>query len=587
MSEGGVSRRRLLTAAVTAGAFASGALATTAGSSTRTGGDSVSQERSEALARELLGVGADGGDLTLTYLKTLVDTGLPAAREPRRIIVVGAGPAGLSAATLLAEAGHRVTVLEANGNRTGGRVKTFRGVFSDPALYAEAGAMRLSSAHPMALALADKLGVRRRPFYNSDVLPETVTPATPAVFYRSFTGEEWSNGPASRYVHPPAAGRSLITVNGKTVTRAEYAANPAAVHAGFGCALDESGGSTLDAVLRACAPGTDQPIERQVESWSKLLETYENHSLRGFLQEQGWTRRQLDAVGTLENLTSRLRHSIVFPLVDHSLIPRQATYWELEGGMATLTDALTRQLGSAILLGKRMTRLEQTDHSVRVWTTAESGDEHSDGHPVDPVESFDADYALLAIPLTAMRFCTFDPPLSYDKRRAVIEFHHDAATKVLLEFKTRFWEQGPTGFRGGSCLTDSPSRSIRFPSHVEGSDGGVVLASYTLADDALRWDSLTDSERIHFALTGMRDLFGPRVDTEFTGTGRSQSWLRNRYALGEAAFPTPGQLHEHHHATRTPEGRIHFAGDHTSLNTAWIEGALESGVRSALEIHHR
>ncbi|MFD6160524.1 FAD-dependent oxidoreductase [Nocardia sp. NPDC060256] len=568
-----------------AGAVASGAIAATGCVPAST--DDHSRDRSELLARELLGVDENGADRTLSYLKVLIDTGLPASAERKKIVVVGAGPAGLSAANLLADAGHQVTVLEANGNRTGGRVKTFRGVFTDPALYAEAGAMRLSSVHPMALALADKLGVRRRPFYSSDVLTETRTPPTPPVFYRSCTGEEWSNGPKQQYVPPPAAGRGLIRVNGTTVTRAEYTANPGAVHAGFGCRMTTSSSAALDTALRKAEVLQSESIERRVDGWTELLSAYENHSLRGYLREQGWPKERIESVGTLESVTARVRHSVIFPLVDHTMIPSDATYWELAGGMAALPDAMAKRLGPAILMGKRMTRLEQTEHGVRIWTTGETGDEASDGRPTGPAEFFDADYALVAIPLTAARFCTFDPPLSYDKRRAIIELHHDAATKVLLEFKSRFWEQGPTGFRGGRCVTDGPSRSLYFPSHVEGSDGGVVLASYTFADDAMRWDSLTDGERIHFALAGMRELFGAQVDSEFTGVGLTQSWVRARYALGEAAIPTPGQLHEHHSATRTVEGRVHFAGDHTSLNTAWIEGALESGVRAALEIHRR
>ncbi|MFI9508058.1 FAD-dependent oxidoreductase [Nocardia sp. NPDC052566] len=586
MSDSVVSRRRLLSTALAAGAVASGAMACASIAAVHAG-DNRSRDRSESLARLLLGVDENGADFTLTSLKILIDTGLPATDRRKKILVVGAGPAGLTAANLLADAGHQVTVLEANGNRTGGRVKTVRGVFSDPALYAEAGAMRLSSAHPTVLALADKLGVRRRPFYGSDVLTQTRTPQAPPVFYRSFTGEEWSNGPKLRYEPPPSAGRSLIRVNGTTVTRGEYAANPGALHAGFGCALTEASRTVLDSAVRQASVMPDLPIERQVDDWTELLHTYENHSLRSYLMEQNWSKECLAAIGTLENLTARLRHSVVFPLVDHTLIPSDATYWELVGGTASLTDAMARRLGPAILLGKRMTRLEQTEHGVRVWTTAETGDEASDGRPADPVESFDADYAIVAIPLTAARFCAFDPPLSYDKRRAIIELHHDAATKVLLEFRTRFWEQGPGGFRGGRCATDSPNRSLYFPSHVENSDGGVVLASYTFADDAMRWDSLTEGERIHFALAGMRELFGPRVDTEFTGVGFTQSWARARYALGEAAMPLPGQLHEHHLAARSIEGRIHFAGDHTSLDTAWIEGALESGVRAALEVHRR
>jgi monoamine oxidase len=113
----------------------------------------------------------------------------------------------------------------------------------------------------------------------------------------------------------------------------------------------------------------------------------------------------------------------------------------------------------------------------------------------------------------------------------------------------------------------------------------VVLASYTWSDDAMRWDSLTDDERYRFALDNMARLFGQQVYDEYTGVGATQSWTRNRYALGEAAIYTPGQLHEHHAATRTVEGRVHFAVEHTSLKPAWIEGSLESGVRTALEVN--
>lgn len=587
MAETVIGRRALLSTVATAGALVAGVSTVGCGTPSARTDSARSMDRSVELAREMLQVDADGKDLKLAYLRTLIDTGLPKTVAPKRVLVIGAGPAGLSAANLLADAGHQVTVIEANGSRTGGRVKTFRGVFTDPALYAEAGAMRLPSAHPMVLALADKLGLRRRQFHNADVAPEARSAPITPVAYRSFTGEQWTNGPAAEFRPPPAAGRSLIDTNGKVVSRADYAGNPMAVHSGFGIDLTTPARAALDLALHKVGVPDDWPIERRIDGWAKVFNTYEDYSTHRYLMEHGWSLAHLAAVGTLENLTSRLHYGVISAMVDHALIRPDASYWELEGGTATLTDALTRSLGPTVHQGKRMTHIEQTNRGVKVWTTAETGNEHTDGSPIDPIETFEGDYVILAIPLTATRFCTFDPPLAYPTRRAITELHHDAATKVLLEFKTRFWEQGPKGFRGGGCVSDCPNRFTYFPSHVPEAEGGVVLASYTWSDDAMRWDSLTDSERVHFALAGMRRMFGPRVDAEFTGVGLSQSWQRARYALGEAVIPTPGQLHEHHAATRTVEGRIHFAGDHTSLKPAWIEGALESGVRTALEVHHR
>ena len=59
-------------------------------------------------------------------------------RPAKRVIVAGAGIAGLSCAWELVRRGHEVTVLEAS-NRTGGHVFTFRTGLDD-GLYADAGA---------------------------------------------------------------------------------------------------------------------------------------------------------------------------------------------------------------------------------------------------------------------------------------------------------------------------------------------------------------------------------------------------------------------------------------------------------------
>src|SRR6266481_9725489 len=80
----------------------------------------------------------------------------------KKIIVVGAGLAGLSAAYELTQAGHDVTVLEAQ-LRPGGRVCTLRSPFSD-GLYAEVGAMHIPETHNLTLRYAQ--------FFNLPLDPE-------------------------------------------------------------------------------------------------------------------------------------------------------------------------------------------------------------------------------------------------------------------------------------------------------------------------------------------------------------------------------------------------------------------------------
>src|SRR5882672_2751006 len=82
---------------------------------------------------------------------------------PKKIIIIGAGMAGLSAGYELSLAGHDVTILEAR-TRPGGRVQTLREPFSD-GLYAEAGAARIPDNHDLTLKYVKLFDLPLEPMY--------------------------------------------------------------------------------------------------------------------------------------------------------------------------------------------------------------------------------------------------------------------------------------------------------------------------------------------------------------------------------------------------------------------------------------
>jgi monoamine oxidase len=70
-------------------------------------------------------------------------------------------------------------------------------------------------------------------------------------------------------------------------------------------------------------------------------------------------------------------------------------------------------------------------------------------------------------------------------------------------------------------------------------------------------------------------------------TGMSKCWDDDEWARGAFAFCLPGQATTLTPAVARVEGRIHFAGEHTSALTGWMQGALESGLRAAREVNER
>src|SRR5687767_1734071 len=102
---------------------------------------------------------------TSVAISALIPFGMQAA-ERRRVVVAGAGLAGLSAAYELDRAGYDVVILEAR-TRPGGRVYTLREPFSD-GLYAEVGAARIQDSHEFTLRYAKQFGLTLDPFFPAD-----------------------------------------------------------------------------------------------------------------------------------------------------------------------------------------------------------------------------------------------------------------------------------------------------------------------------------------------------------------------------------------------------------------------------------
>uniref|UniRef100_A0A8C4SQP8 Interleukin 4 induced 1 n=1 Tax=Erpetoichthys calabaricus TaxID=27687 RepID=A0A8C4SQP8_ERPCA len=239
-------------------------------------------------------------------LLEIAKTGLKKTTSPKRIIVVGAGISGLTAAKLLEDAGHVVTVIEAD-DRVGGRVRTYRN--KTAGWYANQGAMRIPASHKIVLTFVMKFGLKYIPFIQNN--PNTW-------FY----------------------------VNGVKKRNKEVLKNPDIL--GYGVSDWERG--KLPSVL----------LE---ESFAKVSGGLSN-SFK--LNKGNLSQEAVRMIGDMAYDTSFFFVSMIENLQDILGVNSTNECFELEGGMDNLPKAFQKGLRK-ILLNSRVSKIKQTPEEVTVF----------------------------------------------------------------------------------------------------------------------------------------------------------------------------------------------------------------------------
>jgi monoamine oxidase len=196
----------------------------------------------------------------------------------------------------------------------------------------------------------------------------------------------------------------------------------------------------------------------------------------------------------------------------------------------------------------------------------------------DSFLSISSAFAILAIPLTTARQIEFTPPLPEAHRRMVNELSYGSVTKVLIEYRKRFWEEQRWN---GRLVTDAPiGYTWHATSHIEHAHG--ILTAYTGGGPGAALASLSDEERIRLAVGEIERLFPGSSDLiECTTT---VAWPREPYTRGSYAALAPGEVTAHWKTLFEPAGRLFFAGEHATDIQGFMEGAVESGQRAAQNI---
>ncbi|HYU35070.1 MAG TPA: NAD(P)/FAD-dependent oxidoreductase [Thermoanaerobaculia bacterium] len=452
----------------------------------------------------------------------------PPAATPRKAIVLGAGLAGLAAAWELKQAGHDVTVLEAQ-NRAGGRVYTLRSPFAD-GLYAEAGAVSFTD-NPLTRRYIDAFKLTAEPFRIN---------RRAAVYHLR----------GKRFEVPPGQPADW-----------PYNLTPEEKKLGFGM---------IPKFFQAA--GTMNPFDPAFDLAS--LAQYDAVTLADYLASQGASS---EAIALLSSIvffgygwsTGSALHRL---LSDAAIsFASKGPALTLPGGMDQLPRAIAAALRERIYYGAPVTKIVQEPNQVRV-VFRQAGAE----------QALTADRLIVAAPVPAVRRIEFTPGLSPAKRQIFESLEHTPVTRVYVQTRRRFWEDAG---RGGGASTDLPIQIVSeqpFAQSVLDAATRGVLESHMKGEQAVRIAALDPEARIAFAVENL-DKVQPGI-RQYVEGGTSHSWGNDPWAGGAYAWWKPGQLTKWVPELAKAEGRVHFAGDQTSPIPRTVEGALMSGLRAAREI---
>ncbi len=439
-----------------------------------------------------------------------------------RVVVIGAGMAGLGAARMLVRGGYQVTVLEGR-NRVGGRLFTDRslGVPMDLG----ANWIEGSRGNPIT-ALAREFQVRTKVDDGQDSW----------LVYRD--GRELDDD----------AVDGLEELYESILLRAQRVGEDRDEDASLGEALraemarrrltiEEREG--LEWLIGAFETDTAEDLEK-----CSLWDTFEDEEFEG----------------------------------DDLLVP--GGYDAIATGLARGLDIRLGRTVTGVVATEAGVRVSAS-RTPDAATCAASCHAGKGASTAPATETFDADWCVVAVPLGPLKSgaIAFDPPLPYAKRRAIDRIGMGALNIIAVKWDRVFWPREAkylsaiTGARGEFPEIVCWNHVARVP----------ILKGFSGGRFSRRLEESSDENATRDFLSTLRKLTGARVPDP-VGMVRSR-WGLDHWTGGSYSYSPPGVSSVERRALAAPFGRVLFAGEATeSQYPATVHGAYLSGLREARRI---
>jgi monoamine oxidase len=449
-----------------------------------------------------------------------------------KVVIVGAGTAGLVCAYRLQEKGIAARVIEAS-TRVGGRMFSLRSFFPDNQM-TELGGELIDTNHKTMRRLVKELGLSLTDLAGEDMRGDHHT--------YFFNNRRLATDASFVEMLRPAA--KAIAADLKPMK------------------VREDGKETI---------GYETPHAREIDRLS-TAEWLEKRGITGlpanvlraaYVGEYGLELDQQSALNLLMTVGDET------PDDQFGIFGESDERYHIAEGNDSVPTRVADRLKQPVEFGTRLEAITSDGNGFRL---ALKGDNSA-------VEE-KADVVVLAIPFTILRQIDLRVKVPEGKRKAIRELGYGTNAKLITGFSRRVWaDSGSTGYTFTDlefqcCWETSRGQtgSHAILTNFAGGNLGLHLNEGDVQERAAKFIGQVD--RIY---SGARDAC--------TSKAVRQHWPSSPFALGSYTCFKPGQYTTLAADIATPVGNLFFAGEHTSEDfNGYMEGAAESGERAATEV---
>ena len=449
-----------------------------------------------------------------------------------RIVVVGAGLAGLSAAYALRNAGYAAEIHEAS-NRLGGRCWTDRGSFAEGQIV-ERGGELIDQSHTHVRQLCQGLGLKL------DNLLAAEQNGTELL--------GWFDGQPYHYAEMTDDIKAAWQKIHADVSAASYPTT-FEISTERGRELDKM--SIVDWIEETFEGGMDSRI-------GKLLDVAYNIEYGAECTEQS----SLNLLYLL-GYSGQGQFRVFGPSNEK---------YHVAGGNDQIVDRLAAQLAGQITTGSELVAVQRNSSGTFTLTFAQG----------PAKRTVTADKVVLALPFSILRSSVDLRKAGFEplKLTAIREQGMGTNSKLHVQFASRFWrDQG----LNGDTFSDTGYQNTWEVTRGQAGTSGI-LVDYTGGKIGASFGSGTPESRAKQFL-GQLEPVMPGATKAWNGKATVDFWTGYRWTKGSYAYWKVGQYQRFAGMEGRRQGNCLFAGEHTSIDfQGYLNGAVETGQRAAGEI---